>query len=342
MTEPDPRSESADPRVAMPTPAPVDADAPGPAAAAESGSTHHLGSEIRRNPERVWGPAVSLSLHLVFLVVAAVLVIRPGADDGETGTAEVEFATLAEEIAVEEAALDAFELEQENLEVPLDNPTSPSDLEFEATGDPGAMEAMDPGSVETLGGAGQGVGEGDLLGGGGGTSFFGIESRGRRFMYIVDISGSMNTENRIEILKRELVNSIRELGAHAQYYVIAYNDGPRPVFPDRFAWIRANDRDRQQVVFAWIRQSLYAGGGTRPGPAFEHAFERFRPRPDVIYFMTDAQDVTDLDGYVASLNNRGRRTRIHCIAFGDSGSEEVMRRIARDSGGQYRYVPSGP
>lgn len=299
--------------------------------------TDAISDSIKQRPERVVGPAASFAIHIAFLLLAAFLVIRPASrGDGDPGP-EIEFAAMSDDEAVD-MAQSTLDLAAPIVEVPVQDAVQPTDVSFDATTDLGSFESTEPGAIDTLGGAGQGVGAGDLLGGGGGTSFFGIESRGRRFMYVVDVSGSMATQNRLGILKRELIQSVDALGAHASYYIIAYSDRSYPM-SEKFSWVKASDENRKLSVFTWIRR-LDSSGGTEPVKGFEIAFGKFKPRPDVIYFMTDAQDVSGLATVVASLNNRGRKTKVHCIAFGDSGAADVMREIARDSGGQYKFVPS--
>ena len=64
--------------------------------------------------------------------------------------------------------------------------------------------------------AGEGIETDGLIGGGGtgSTTFFGVEARGQRFLYIVDISGSMTTQGRLTILTRNLAESIDALPPH--------------------------------------------------------------------------------------------------------------------------------
>ena len=288
-----------------------------------------------RKPEQVIGPAVSVFLHAMFLLIAAVLVVNPPVR-GDGTDLPIEFATLADEelTRIDEHPNDA-----------LNSPVDPSltakadapDL-FKVDAASVAVDLADPGAIDTLGGAGEEFSPGEVLGGGGaGTSFFGIESRGSRFVYIVDVSGSMSESDRIGTLRRNLVESMNALPEQAQFLIIAYSDSAF-VINGKYRWNRA-DNETKFKVRAWIKRRA-SSGGTEPSSAFEQAF-KLKPQPDVIYFMTDGQQTEALPAFIRALNVRGRRTKINTIVFGDRGGEDVMRRIATESGGQYRYVPDG-
>ena len=311
-----------------------------------------VASILAREPERVLGPAISLGLHLFFLLIAAFLVIHAPIRAGEGEGMLIDFASMAPE-----GGGDAFGEALEPSPAPaLDGAllatVESNDLPPVFEADAATSSAIDPsddlggGSDGGLGGGGGGSGgsfgegEGDGFGlgggGGGGTSFFGIAARGSRFIYIVDISGSMQGE-KIGVLRRNLLDSIAELPPQSHFCIIGYNDNLVPL-GDEIRWYKADDANRLKAR-TWISR-IEPSGGTVPMPAFEPALN-LKPRPDVIYFMTDGQDIDGLTEHVRNLNIKGRKTRINTICYGDRGGEEMMRRIADDSGGKYRFVPAG-
>ncbi len=292
---------------------------------------------VRRRPETFFGPIASITFHILFLIAAAYLIIRPAPGPNRPAE-EIELAILTEQEMQTAPQMDQ-EVIAPAIEVVQQEQPKPQEIMLDAELLTQTLARPESGLLETLGASGQESGAADLLGGGGGaagTSFFGIEARGSRFMYIVDVSGSMSTEDRITILKNELIASISELPPHASFYIIAYSSDPYPMSASR-QWARATEAARLEYS-AWVRR-LNSGGGTEPSTSFDMAFA-FKPAPDVIFFMTDGQNISGLSTYVSQLNSRGRRTVINTIAFGDSGSEDMMREIARNSGGKYRFVPS--
>lgn len=323
-------------------------------------------SPYLRKKERVWGPLTSLVLHGMVLLAGAWLVVMRPAPQGYGPGVGIDFADGAGESGpsgagdsaqAEEALSGASLPEMEVAGAESLSISSLAALEADTLGSlPGASDSADQGEGSGGGsggggaglsfgegnGGGSGSGSGDGTGaggsgGGGGTSFFGIPSKGQRFMYIVDVSGSMNESNRLEVLKDNLLTSLDKLGPKTQFFIIAYNERPLPMVA-RLEWNRATDANKDRAR-AWIKR-LGANGGTVPAGAFELGF-KFAPRPDVIYFMTDAQDTEELGPYVKRLNAEGRAAKINCIAFGSSGIVDVMKQIADDSGGQYKYVPAG-
>ena len=93
-------------------------------------------------------------------------------------------------------------------------------------------------------------------------------------------------------------------------------------------------------LIRWLNTYLDPTGGTEPRAAFEHIFA-MDVRPDVIFFLTDGQIQSFTAGELESLNDSGRKVVINTIAFGDPASQNLLKEIAKDSGGVYKFVPTG-
>jgi hypothetical protein len=229
---------------------------------------------------------------------------------------------LTPELATD-AGAESLALERElNAEVP--------DFELDASG--GGLETVVSGSGEGLGtGLGSGLGAG--------ASFFGIQSTGNRFAYIVDISGSMGQDDKMPAAMAELKRSLKSLPDYAAFAVILYSSDP-VVPPFQNGWLRAS-RGNLSRISAWI-DGLQPGGGTFPLPAFDLAF-RQDVRPDVVFFLTDGLIPKVTPSAVRELNESGsgRVAVINCIAFGSGAGQEPMRQIAAESDGIFRFVPTG-
>ncbi len=281
----------------------------------------------------------SLIVHLVVLLIAAVIVLKTaqagGAGDGG-GPVELAIMTESELAELEQAAISGDA--PAAPEIPLDEG---SNIELM---DPGVGN-VDLGLAESID-IGAGVGAGDIggssglgtggSGGGGAATFFGAEARGTRFAYIVDVSGSMGYDNKLDALKRELIDSIGGLLENAHFFVCAFASGAAPL-EGRREWIEGSDAGKLRARRAIA--ALIADGSTMPYPAFEVVFS-LRPRPDAIYFMTDGQFEPSVAVELARLNVEDR-IPIHCICFVSKEAEPLMKKIAEDSGGTYTYV-AGP
>lgn len=290
----------------------------------------------RRRRLAIIGGSCSLLFHIALMIYLGLVYRGGGSAVGDTGDGSYELAILneadltqLEETAFDEVETEAANIEQISMETSELTAVAPAAAQFTATA----------GSLPTLGGAG-GSADGDMgLGGGGGgtTSFFGIGSKGTRFAYIVDVSGSMGQNRRLEIAKRELTRSIDALPDYAYFYVLLFsNDFVQP--PNQKSWMRSRKAIVRQVI-SWLTNSVDPGGGTQPRTSFMQVFS-LEERPDVIYFLTDGEfnDITAEE--IADMNRRGKRAVIHTIQFGDRNGEEVLRQIAKRTGGVYRFVAS--
>ncbi len=325
----------------------------GPTASAEP-------RRFRWTPTRVAGAlglfafAASLWIHAVTALLAVLLSwfgsgsgVATGLGQGERGIS-LGPATSLSELAAGDPSTAPGSL----LDRPLETAGAESSLTdvMGAIPDPTAASGGDPAlaggagdsTVFSSAGAGGGAGGSGLEGGGGGgtAKFFGIEARGKRFVYICDHSGSMESD-RLEALKRELTESINSLTSGSQFSIVFFSSDAQSI--TGASWMDAGPKGRDQVKK--LLRGVVAMGGTEPLPGFRLAFE-MRPRPDAIYFMTDGQfgegREEQVVGAIRAMNNSGTRPcPIHCIAFIEQSGEKILKMIARSSGGVYRYVPGG-
>lgn len=299
----------------------------------------------------VAGLVISLVVHITFLFVSGAIKWREGGGGGggtPTGPVELAVITATELSAMENAPVSML---APGVDEPTDQQTSAmaATPSIESAGGQAPDGTGELGGLgDGLGGAGDGtgIGLGDGTGGagGGGAKFFGVEARGQRFVYIVDISGSMSEgavegPRKIDGLKAALIASIDGLGEGAQFLVLPFESDTRPLL-NRERWTDAGDRNKRLAIGAV--QQLTAAGGTNPSPAFTTAF-MLKPRPDAIYFMTDGIFDEGAALRIALMNKTEPKVPIHTIAFGDNAAIPLMQRIAKESGGTYKKVEApGP
>lgn len=217
------------------------------------------------------------------------------------------------------------------------------------------------------------LGNSMIFGGGGGGAdsvmFFGSKSRGKRFLFILDASGSM-THEQIELRDRELRKTLKQLTS-ATYHVLIFGGGAyfaekgwgtngvdplsyhSPESEYRFSlvgtgfalidpqafeppgWLKADSKQ----VLATLREVRRSGvlfstdwdNALRMGHMME-------PPPDVIYFMSDGKDPElDIDAIVENNQKRGK-PKINCLAMQTGFGAAEFAEIARRSGGQFLIV----
>jgi hypothetical protein len=181
-----------------------------------------------------------------------------------------------------------------------------------------------------VGGGGKEIGGFEGLGQGG-RGFFGtgVPETARKIVYVVDRSGSMTDS--IDFVKYELKRSIGDLGEENEFHVIFYSSGPPVEMPTR-RLVSSTDRNKQ-LAFEFI-DGVIPQGETDPSKALERAFAC---QPDLIYLLTDGEFDKAIVDLVKRLNVGGKVT-VHTIGFLYQTGEQVLKQIANDNNGNYKFV----
>ena len=179
--------------------------------------------------------------------------------------------------------------------------------------------------------------------GGGGkarTSLFGVTGEGYSFVYVFDRSGSMGGSGRtsLQMVKVELLKSLRNLGETQQFQMIFYNDRPTLFNPSGVAGKLAfgNENNKQRAI--QFIDSIVAEGGTDHLEALRAATGM---HPDVIFFLTDGDRPKLTDHELEKVQRWAAGTIINTIQFcpGPPPTEtSFLEKLAQLTGGQYAYV----
>jgi hypothetical protein len=194
------------------------------------------------------------------------------------------------------------------------------------------------GLTQGAGGTGRrGVGEGNY----GETTVFGVKGRGTRFVYVFDRSASMSGyEGRpLAAAKRELLASLQSLDKIHQFQIIFYNDKPHVmnVNPSQPPQLMYGDDQGKRLAATFVG-GVVADGGTRHMEALLLAIQM---RPDVIFFLTDADEPKLTSAELRKIRERSRGTSINAIEFGSgpsSGGYTFLQQLAAENNGQHVYV----
>lgn len=170
----------------------------------------------------------------------------------------------------------------------------------------------------------------DVAGLGGTVRFYGIKATGRRFVFVTDCSGSMQGD-RLQRLKDELRQSISSLNPRVEFFIVFFNDIAVPM-PSRVC-VKAAPKQVERYL-EWA-DGVQSSGGTDPSEAMAIALKL---RPSAVFLLTDGVFDAGPTLEVIENHSQGRRVQINTIAFGEMGSEPVLRRIAEQNKGTYRYV----
>ncbi|MGE3316846.1 MAG: VWA domain-containing protein [Planctomycetaceae bacterium] len=275
--------------------------------------------------------ASSIVVHLlIILLFATMLVAMPSRPAGE----------LAINAAINDGQGDGSE---EPLgSVPFEVPQA-----AEAVGAPNLSDvAVGAAGHESRAGIGAGANPVSLAGtalgalggkgsgrGGPSVGFFGTKEAGAKFVFVVDGSGSMQGA-RFERALAELRKSIKDLKSWQKFSIIFFNDIPVPLYhPNGEAKLYASTSAQRVKANKWMKQ-IQPDGGTEPTEALKQALAM---QPDVIFFLTDGEIPEETRAITMEANRY--RTIVHTIAFESRDGEEMLKGIAKDNGGRYRYVP---
>ena len=180
-----------------------------------------------------------------------------------------------------------------------------------------------------------------------GTGMFDIGPEGRpatttarNLVFVIDKSGSMI--DTFDIVRMELLKKIGYLTTEHRFCVVFFSDGRLLETPPG-GLVRASD-DNKLAAAAFLAD-IRPAGQTDAVPALERAFgvlaQADARRGNQIYLLTDGvfpdnQKVLDL----IARRNRRKEVMINTYLFGYRSplAMEVLQKIARDSGSQFRYV----
>lgn len=196
----------------------------------------------------------------------------------------------------------------------------------------GASESMSPSTEDTSVAVGsqpaplnRNVKQNHILSGG--AEFFGVRATGQRFVFLIDASSSM-LDGKDVAARRELIASVKRMDSGMELEVIFFTNNVTRVFGG-FKSLK----NRTEVV-ADIQNANPVTGGTPVMPGLSEAIQM---QPDAIFLLTDGDfNEGDISARVRSLNSES--IPINTIAFVNRSMESVLKKVASDSGGDYRYV----
>ncbi|HEX2092069.1 MAG TPA: VIT and VWA domain-containing protein [Longimicrobiaceae bacterium] len=162
----------------------------------------------------------------------------------------------------------------------------------------------------------------------------------RDVVYVLDTSGSMSEEGKIDKAKRALVFGLRGLGPDDRFNIVAFSGDTR-LFETGL--IRADAAGKARGVE--FVEGLRAAGGTNINDALLAGLQQFGSggdRPRLLVFLTDGLPtvgVTDPERIVENAR-RERRDGIRLFTFGVGYdvNTRLLDRVAAENGGTAEYV----
>ncbi len=192
------------------------------------------------------------------------------------------------------------------------------------------------------GGVGSGAGDGTGTGSGSGQNvgFGDVRGSGRKFVYVLDRSDSMKWRGGAPMRRAvaETIASVESLdpkrGA-SKFQLVYFNHEPE-VFENGRALIDVDLANKARIV-RFLR-SLAPTGGTEPERALDVALKM---RPDVVFFLTDADEELS-ETTLATIAETRRRMKVKQICVVEFGratapKKKSFQRLAGENGGAYVF-----
>lgn len=246
-------------------------------------------------------------------------------------------------LQLDESPIDPIEILDTQLipetEIP---PTVSLDIEsiFDSQDDASLLEPVNLGIVGLD--EGDGTSDSKSKGRSAKVQFFGLESSGDRFIFVVDCSGSMGDELRYQRAIYELSKSMEMLKTNHKFLVILYNTETKPMLgmTDRnIRLISATTGNKRRVV-DWLKRQT-PSSQTMPMVAMRTSLTL---DPSSIYFLSDGEFHDRTIPMLHNLNvddsSAGRRKiPVNTITLGSTGlGAPMMKHIAEESGGRFLWV----
>jgi len=165
--------------------------------------------------------------------------------------------------------------------------------------------------------------------------FFGAEIQGQHLAFVIDNSGSMGDDGKLDRAIQELIRLLRSLAPGTRVYIIFFSEQAF-CFPQFNDWVTLGTPDAEQLIGLLPTTPIFSG--TNPTTALDFAFKR-SPRPDQLFLMTDGIMAGDARQQLLQLNGQSKaKTSIDTFAVGADADATLLEAIARDHQGSMHPI----
>ncbi|CAF1176934.1 unnamed protein product [Rotaria sordida] len=157
------------------------------------------------------------------------------------------------------------------------------------------------------------------------------------FMFIIDCSGSMDSENKIGLARQAMILFLKSLPVHCHFNIIQFGSNYQTLFNEITAvYNEENARKAEQL----INQMQANMGGTELLKPFEwlqqHSPKQGRARQ--IFLLTDGE-ISNVSEVLDLCRSMSTFARIFSFGLGDSPSRSLVKGLARTTNGHFVFIP---
>lgn len=166
------------------------------------------------------------------------------------------------------------------------------------------------------------------------------DDRGWNLVFLIDVSGSMSSENKLPLLKRSLRVLVNEMRSIDRLAIVTYADGAAVALPS------TSGQQKEQILAVVDR--LSARGGTNGGAGIELAYQiaqenRRNDGVNRVILATDGDfnvGISSFDGLMRLIEQKRRSgVTLTTLGFGEANlNEQNLERLADAGNGNYFYL----
>lgn len=161
---------------------------------------------------------------------------------------------------------------------------------------------------------------------------------GMDYVFVMDISGSMEHEGKLLMSKNSVEAFIAELGKEDHFEILTFNIAVNALF----SGLRPASEDMKQQAENFMRTKR-AAGSTVLAPAITAAYKYARTDRtlNVVILSDGMTEQTERQTLLQLIASRPRNCRVFCIGIGNEINRPLLDQMAEDSGGLAAYLSHG-
>jgi len=158
---------------------------------------------------------------------------------------------------------------------------------------------------------------------------------GMDYVFLVDISGSMANDNKLNLSRTAVDGFLSSLGAEDRFEVLTFNSQPVPNFQTLSEVTPEAVLNAQEFL-----RSQRARGGTVLRPAVLTAYKyKSSDRPLNVVILSDGlTEVREQADLLAAIDQAPAGTRLFCIGIGNETNRPLLQQLAENAGGLAAFI----
>ena len=164
------------------------------------------------------------------------------------------------------------------------------------------------------------------------------KATGADYVFVLDISGSMTVENKLNLSRSTIAAFMTSLGTDDRFEVMTFNIAPAVLFQKL---VPADETNKQAA--AQFLNAQRANGGTVLRPALQGAYRYRSPdRPLNVVILSDGlTEPEDTAELLSLIKDRPTNTSVFCVGVGNEVNRPLLKQIAESAGGLAAFLSQG-